>query len=378
MSKSKSCKFKGQQKSFYLHQNRVASCCRAKAIQLDTEHRLEFYLTQWQQERELLDQGVEIPGCEHCWHQERAGKISYRSAGQDTDQIEIYLSNLCNQMCSYCSPKFSSTWQDSMENLGMFERISLSARQNLATEPSSEHVEYWIDEIGRYIATCEDQSVTVKILGGEPLMQQRNLEKLLSMNSSKIRTLGIHTNLNPPTDKFLRWLLENLTAHKLSFTISIDSSPDYNHWPRARFDREQFNHNLGLLKQHRVPTSINAVISVLSVFDLANFVRWLQQQDLKTTFVKLYNPECLDPTLIPLSFRQQIWDEIKILNPPEILKEILHTDTRNNSIRLIEQYNYLSQYFQRNQLDPQQCSNTLFKEYWNWLIKNTQSVIIKK
>lgn len=378
MSKSKACKLKGQQKAFYLHQNWASSCCRAQSNTLDSSHRLEFYLAQWQQERQQLEQGLEIAGCEYCWKQERAGQLSYRLTAQDTNQIEIYLSNLCNQMCSYCSPKFSSTWQDSIEKAGMFENISATARQNLMTEISSADTNYWIEEISNYINTCEDHSVMLKILGGEPLMQQRNLERLLSMNSNKIHTLGIHTNLNPPTDKFLRWLLQNLSAHKLSFTVSIDSSPANNHWPRARFDQNRFDHNLKLLRQHAVPMTVSSVISVLSVFDISNFLNWIQQQNLPVTFTKLYNPECLDPTLIPWHLRQQIWMQVQDKNPPQIVAEILQAPNREDRVRLFEQVDYLKQYFERNALDPAEYSNNLFQQYWSWLIKNTKSSIIKR
>lgn len=369
-SKSKACEFKGRQKSFFLHQNRVASCCRAHADELNPELALDFYLQKWTHERQQLAQGVELAGCEHCWIQERSGHTSYRLIGKDTNKIELFLSNLCNQMCSYCSPKFSSTWQDSIQQQGMLERISTTSKQNLQIESAESDVDHWIDEINQHINSCDDDSVVLKILGGEPLMQQRNLERLLSMNSNKIRTLGIHTNLNPPTDKFLRWLLQHIPANKLNFEVSIDSSPGYNHWPRARFDQARFEQNLDLLTQHQIPTGFFAVISVLSVFDLPNFIPWAQSQNKEIFFLQLNNPACLDAGLLPQRFRQQIWNGIQNLDPPKILQEILQQETKHDSLKLFEQYNYLKQYFERNDLDPTQCANDLFKQYWAWLIEN--------
>lgn len=367
---SKSCGLKSQQKTFYLQQNQIASCCRARADTLDTLHTLDFYLDQWQLENQLLDQGVEISGCDVCWQQEKQGQLSYRLTNTGVNQIELYLSNLCNQMCSYCSPKFSSTWEQSLEQHGEFMGISHSARLNLQPAQPSVAVDYWIQQISKYLGQQPAQSVVIKLLGGEPLMQQRNLETLLKFNLEPIKTLAVHTNLNPPNNKFLLWLLQNITGDRLSFTLSIDASPDFNHWPRARFDKDQFQNNLEIVKTHSIPLLINAVISVLSVFDLPRFVAWASQQQIQINFARLYNPSCLDPGLIPYEFRHQISAQLGNFQGSELVREILSAPDNTDHIRLIEQHNYLAQYFERNRLDPELSDHDLFKQYWIWLTKN--------
>ena len=369
---SKSCGLKGKQKVFYLSQNRVSSCCRAESEILDDSWSLTSYLQKWTTESLQLDAGIKLPGCKHCWTQEDNNKISYRlSANDKFNSIELFLSNLCNQMCSYCSPKFSSTWQESIDQFGTFQNISMTSKTNLEiAQPSDPNLGYWLAQIEDYIAGCADNSVILKLLGGEPLMQQRNLEKLLSFNSQKIYQLSIHTNLNPPTDKFLKWLLKNLTPTNFNFTVSLDACPEYNHWPRALFDQKKFLINLSLLEQYQVPVRFAAVVSVLSIFDLENFIMWTSNKRANIMFQKLHNPSCLDPTLIPQVFRQQIWEKVKHLDNYAIVKEILQQDDKLDNLKLFEQFNYLTQYFQRNQLDPTQSSNRLFVEYWQWLTKN--------
>lgn len=367
---SKSCSLKGSQKVFYLHINRVASCCRSDLEILDPSKDLDSYIKNWQHESSQLDRGVEIPGCEHCWRAEHKGEISYRLSRNDPALIELYLSNLCNQMCSYCSPKFSSAWQESIDQAGMLTGISNTAKSNLHTDIQTADITHWIEQISQYINCRPDHSVTIKLLGGEPLMQQRNLEKLLSLNSHKIKKLVLGTNLNPPTEKFLKWLLDNVDADVLSFVVSIDASPEYNHWPRALFDQDKFLNNLKLLKQNQIDVLVNSVVSAVSIFDLKNFIMWLNDNQIDPSFTKLNNPDCLEPTLVPEIFRKQIWEEIKHLDPPAVLQEILQHQSAPNPVRMVEQYNYLSQYFERNNLNPGQCNNKLFKEYWNWLTQN--------
>ena len=372
---SKSCKLKGNQKTFYLLQNLISSCCRAKSDILDSSLPLSTYLQKWKAESLQLDEGIELPGCNHCWIQERNNKVSYRlSAEYGFNLIELFLSNLCNQMCSYCSPKFSSTWQESINQSGTFQNISTTAKRNLEiTQYPKTDIDYWLDQISQYIDSCPDYSVVIKLLGGEPLMQQRNLEKLLSFSSQKIYKLNIHTNLNPPTDKFLKWLLKNFNSEKFDFMVSLDASPEYNQWPRALFDQKKFLTNLSLLEQYQIPVKFLAVASVLSMFDLENFIIWANNKKIDIKFQKLNNPLCLDPTLIPQIFREQIWKKIKHINSSDIIQEILQQEYTFDKIKLFEQFNYLTQYFQRNNLDPTTSNNELFGEYWAWLTKNCKT-----
>lgn len=379
---TKSCDLKGNQKVFRLHLNQAASCCIAYSDTLDDTETLDHYINQWQQERDRLDQGQEIASCEICWKKENAGLESYRQqmqghayAGkpgeppkldQFSNTIEIFISNLCNQMCSYCSPKFSSEWENSIANDGMFANISTTTKNNQVLENiSATNQEYWLSEIERYISTQSDNSVELRLLGGEPLMQMANLRRLLEFNSGKIELLSIHTNLNPPTSRFLEWILETFPTEKLKINISLDATLEYNHVPRAGFDQTKFGANLELLKKYGVAFKFSSVISVLSIFDIANFHAFLTQNGYLTVCTKINNPDCLDPIYLPREFKQRILNTQAEL--PDLATEILTFETETVDLKLFEQYNYLKQYFDRTKIDPTATPNTLFNEYWTWL-----------
>jgi organic radical activating enzyme len=368
---SKSCSLKGTQQVFLLQQNQVLSCCSAYAEQLDNTKTIADYQLNWQHERQLLDHGVKINGCKHCWESEDQGKISYRTINNKKNnsaiRIELFLSNLCNHMCSYCSGKYSSVWEESIQTHGVFRNISMSAKNNLNVTQSPVDTDYWIEQIQNYISTCKDNSIILRLLGGEPLMQQRNLEKLLSFNADKIKILMIHTNLNPPTNKFLIWLLDNIGNRKLKLTISLDATPEYNHIPRAGFDRNNFLSNLDLLRKREIDFSFSPVISVLSIFDLENFIPWGNTNGFTYEFIKLNNPDCLNSQYVPLKFRQKIWKTISHLPLDPIIVETLQQPDNIVDLKLFEQYNYLFQYFERTNINPNQISNELFVEYWAWL-----------
>jgi sulfatase maturation enzyme AslB (radical SAM superfamily) len=364
----KQCDRKGKEKVFRLHLNQAASCCTSYPVELDHTKSFAYYTDLWQQEKQQLDQGQEILSCETCWKKENNGLSSYRlpESGTADNLIEIFTSNLCNQMCSYCSPKFSSTWEESIRDHGKFNNISTTAKNNQTiVEIESDHQEHWFNEIGQYISQQPENSIELKLLGGEPLMQMANLRRLLEMNSKHVKQLIIQTNLNPPSQRFLTWILENFPIKKLVFDISIDSTPEYNHVPRAGFQSKLFMTNLELLTKHAVECRFTSVVSVLSIFDIVEFLKFLNQTGYSTTFSQINNPSCLDPDLLPDKFKQRILDTHVTL--PNLVKEILTTPQKSVDLKLFEQYNYLKQYFTRTGIDPATTSNTVFNDYWLWL-----------
>lgn len=357
---TKSCKLKGQQKVFLLHLNQTASCCRAKSVTLASKS-IDHYLELWDSESKQLSQGIELPGCEHCWDAERRGQPSYRQEPVvgNSNYVEIHIDNLCNQMCSYCSPKFSSAWESNIQQYGNFDNVSTSSKQNLSLQISDTKcdTEFWLDELKKFLSRGP---VELKLLGGEPLMQRRNLQQLLELNTDQITVLKINTNLNPPNNKFLKWVLETFPKEKLFFEISLDTVPKHNAIPRAGFDSDKFEENLELLKQYDVNFSFLSVVSVLNVFSIHEFQTWLDKNNYQTKFCQLHNPECLSPYYLPEQFKNSILEKVL----PKTVSAILEHSPRLVDLKLFEQYNYLKQYFQR--------TNTAITDhdlamYWTWL-----------
>ena len=362
---TKSCSLKGRQKLFFLQLGTVTSCCRAYSESLTNYTDVAQLTTHWNQEREQLDQGTEIASCNVCWKDEAQGNISFRQlhVERTNDQIELYFDNLCNHMCSYCSPKFSSEWENSIIKDGVFPNVSRSTNQNFEINPRTVDYQYWTDQIHQYIQQQPIDTVSIKLLGGEPLMQIKHLQKLVEFNSDRIKQLRINTNLNPPNNKFLTWLLDHVPADRLMFDISLDATPQFNHVPRAGFDQHKFLTNLELIQKNQIPYKILSVVSVLSIFDSRNFFNWAQLNQHKVAWGVLNNPDCLDARLIPDQFKHQI-DPTGL---PELVQDILKPSKISVDIKLFEQYNYLTEYFRRTNIDPAQTSNWMFGQYWNWL-----------
>jgi organic radical activating enzyme len=363
---TKSCDLKGLQKLFFLHLGTTTSCCKAYSEPLTQYKDFDQLTAHWNQEKNQLEQGTEIASCNVCWKHEAQGHQSYRQLKKldnNDDQIELYIDNTCNHMCSYCSPKFSSEWQNSIIKDGLFPKVSQSTNQNFEIKSNSVDHQYWIDQIHQYIQQQPANTVAVTLLGGEPLMQIKQLQKLVEFNSDRIKQLRITTNLNPPNNKFLIWLLEHVPSDRLHFYISLDATPEFNHVPRAGFDQHKFLENLELIQKYQVSYQFLSVVSVLNIFDLPEFFSWAKLNHHIIQCHALNNPDCLDARLIPSQFKQQI-DPTGL---PNLVQDILKPSDVLIDIKLFEQYNYLTEYFRRTHIDPTQTSNQLFGQYWKWL-----------
>jgi organic radical activating enzyme len=358
------CNLKGAQKLFFIQLGQAASCCRSYPVPLTDD--VPTLLAHWKNESESLQQGIPITSCSSCWKDEAENRVSYRQKnGHKTNNgVEIWLNNSCNQMCSYCSPKFSSTWAQNIVDNGPFENISRTAKDNLVLPLMATDQSMWLEKVREYLQIQPPESVELKLLGGEPLMQLQSLRKLIALESNSIRQLTIVTNLNPPDNKFLRWVLDAVSNHKLKFNISLDATPKYNHVPRAGFDADRFESNLRLLVEKNIPFKLLSTVSILSVFDLPKFVQW--SRPYQVIFNKIHNPDCLDPGLLPEHILKQIKDQFE-QEPPMIFRELYEKPQFPIDLKLYEQYNYLCQYFSRTGIDPTQIDNSVFQQYWTWL-----------
>ncbi len=197
-------------------------------------------------------------------------------------------------------------------------------------------------------------------------MQINSLQQLLSVSNDKIKTLSIVTNLNPPKSKFLKWILKNFSKDKLQIQISLDATLEYNHVSRGGFKSDIFKKNLNLIKDHGVDIEFLSTVSATSIFDLPNFLSWLDQNQFRAKFYLVNNPSCLDPAVVPFEFRQNILNNINT-DMPILIDQTLNNNQPTNNLKLFEQYNYLAQYFDRTNTDLTKINNPLFQSYWQWL-----------
>ena len=176
-----------------LHSINVEDIQRNPSALHNTQHKKE--------QRKLMLNGVRPTECSYCWTMEDNGKLSdrhYRSGepwaakdfakivGSNWDDditpsyVEVNFNNTCNLKCSYCSPQFSSSWQQEAEQHGAYptstphndpkhfkgdRRIILNREYNPYVEA------FW-----RWWPTLYPELEHFRMTGGEPLLDKNTYQ----------------------------------------------------------------------------------------------------------------------------------------------------------------------------------------------------------
>ena len=366
--KNKSCILKGNQQVYHLDVMKASSCCRAELTDITDEHDVHHHIKLWDKQSLQLDQGEEITDCEYCWREERQGNQSFRQVAKivkGKKHIELKLSNVCNLQCAYCDPASSSTWDKSIREEGQFSHISKNLQHRLQPFNAVADIDPYVKQVTQYIDSCEDGEVFLKLLGGEPTMLIKNLEFLQTVNPEKVWKVGLVTNLNPPSNKFLHRCIE-MFGDKLVLEISLDATPDYCHIPRGNFNELNFLENLDIVKQTVKHIQLLPVISSLNIGNLARFIDWADFNQLAFLPQQLHAIDCLRIEHLPNEYKQELEKELERHRsrlPRWIFEELKATPL--NKGRTYEQYHYVKQYCERLKIDLNSMNES--KKYWHFV-----------
>jgi len=168
-------------------------------------------------------EGTRPSECQYCWNMEDNGKLSdrhYRSgepwAAKDFDKIvtadwnedalpsyvEVNFNNACNLACSYCSPQFSSTWQQEVERHGGYPTATIHNDPNYFRGerrpiPNREHNPY-VEAFWEWWPTLYPELEHFRMTGGEPMMDKNTYRVFdyVLMNPSPKLHLNVTSNFS--------------------------------------------------------------------------------------------------------------------------------------------------------------------------------------
>jgi organic radical activating enzyme len=196
------CLAKWQQVSLHLPTGLTNSCYHPPLHEIDAtllkDNPGALHNTPYKKEqRKIMLRNERPTECSYCWTQEDLGNLSdrhYRSGEPwasehfetiknstgDEDSIpsyvEVNFNNACNLKCSYCSPQFSSSWDDEIRRFGGYPT---STTHNDASHftgrrrpiPNREHNPY-VDAFWEWWPTLYPKLKHFRMTGGEPLMDR--------------------------------------------------------------------------------------------------------------------------------------------------------------------------------------------------------------
>ena len=196
------CLAKWQQVSLHLPTGLTNSCYHPPLHEIDAsllkDNPGALHNTPYKKEQRKIMLRNERPAeCSYCWTQEDLGNLSdrhYRSGEPwasehfetiknstgDEDSIpsyvEVNFNNACNLKCSYCSPQFSSSWDNEIRRFGGYPT---STTHNDASHftgrrrpiPNREHNPY-VDAFWEWWPSLYPKLKHFRMTGGEPLMDR--------------------------------------------------------------------------------------------------------------------------------------------------------------------------------------------------------------
>jgi organic radical activating enzyme len=300
------------------------------------------------EQRKKMLAGERPSECSYCWTQEDMGNLSdrhYRSgepwAAADFDKIknstgeedvipsyvEVNFNHACNLKCSYCSPQFSSSWQQEVDQFGAYPTSNphndpshfVGSRRPIPVREDNPYV----DAFWAWWPELYPQLKHFRMTGGEPLMDKntyRVFDYVLEHPKDDLH-LNVTSNFSVEPVLFEKYLdyvkqLCNTNIEHFMQYVSLDSSiPAQAEYLRHGMDYRRVATNINrYLEEVPYRNSLTFIITMnnLSVQGLQDQLAWILH--LRKQYSKTYQRVWFDTPLL----RTPSWQSLQILPPSYI------------------------------------------------------------
>ena len=294
-----------------------------------------------------------VDGCNKCYESETQFGKSMRTSFTFENEANVYsedlytspeikyldisISNVCNNRCRMCGPELSTKWYSDYKQLFNKQYKGISKQDYSKLDVSK--LNY------------------LKLLGGEPLMEQDTIISLLSRSNLSQLSVMITTNGTILPNEELLNLLKK--CKKVFWIVSIDSFGAMNNFLRKDSDWNIVDFNLKYLnKQFPKSVKVQSVCSVYNCNLMDKLADYLRNEGILQQIVIVDNTdlffECMRPNILPDVIRNKILENISDINIKNILTDEFQKN--NFSLRNLE-------YFLK--VDDQ--LNKVRKEHWKEL-----------
>lgn len=296
--------------------------------------------------KEDLKNGIRNPHCQFCWIAEDEGRKSWRQIGNDLENwdyhtIELYMNNTCDLACIYCSPKYSSSWQQEISNLPEESAVHIAGLVNdfyfKKRTKKVNHVPKALD-IVRYAgsqAVGQSHTTQIVLLGGEPLLTpfiKKNIvddiiEAFYETATEECKLkLGIVTNANTPDDiidKTIEMISLSKAKHKnleVFLSVSIESTGKMAEFIRHGLKWSQFEKNLNKWLASGNSIAFSTAVNIISWFDIEKFFEYTFNMAKQHSVQIGYRfnvaefPDYLSIALLPPKFKYKFENIRSIIN----------------------------------------------------------------
>jgi organic radical activating enzyme len=344
-----------------------------------------------QRRKEMLE-GTRPDECEYCWKVEDISKdhISdrvYKTAIYDESEIseckskfgwesnvplktlEISFDSNCNFACSYCSPTYSTTWQNDVRNNGVYKISEDHDNNSMSKFGESDIEDIYLDSFWKWWESELQYSLNeLRITGGEPTAS-KHFWKLVDWWKDNNPNIDFAVNSNLGNVKQTNKLIE--ASHYFDNFILYTSNESFGShseyirdgliWKNWLSNLENFIKN-GKTYSIAMMMTINA----LSLFSLLDFMDLMLELKNKyntispgCSFNILRHPSFQSVLVLPKELRFKFADDIDkwVEKNWNGSKNYFMEWERNDMIRL-------SDYLKYNELENREVSFLNFKNFY--------------
>ena len=296
-------------------------------------------------QRKLMLAGVKPAECSYCWNMEAHDKLSdrhYRSgepwAAKDysvitkstgdedviPSYVEVNFNNVCNLACSYCSPQFSSTWQQETDRHGAYPTlVPHNAPEHFSGSrkpiPARDHNPY-VEAFWAWWPTLYPELEHFRMTGGEPLLDRntyRVFDYVLENPSPKLH-LNVTSNFSVDEKSwqkylaYVKQLCDGRIEHFMQY-VSLDAWGAQAEYIRHGLDFDLLWDRVNqFLTQVPSYSSLTFIVTMnnLSVPSLENLFAGIL--GLRKTYSKTYQRVWFDTPVL----REPAWQSLQILPEP--------------------------------------------------------------
>ena len=291
--------------------------------------------------------------CSYCWNMEDNNKLSdrhYRSgepwAAKDFDTIinstgdedvvpsyvEVNFNHACNLACSYCSPQFSSTWQQEVERHGGYPTSTVHNdpdhfRGRNRPIPVRDHNPY-VEAFWSWWPTLYPELEHFRMTGGEPLLDKNTYRVFDYVLANPKSDLHLNVTSNFSVDEktwqkylgYVKQLCEGERIEHFMQYVSLDSFGS-----QAEYIRHGLDFNLLWDRVNQFLTEIPGRNSITFIVTMNNLsVTGLPHLfagilGLRKLYSKTYQRVWFDTPVL----RQPTWQSLQLL--PESYVDELET-----------------------------------------------------
>ena len=304
-------------------------------------------------QRVMMLQNEKPAECQYCWNMEAENKLSDRhyrsgepwaavdfekiknSTGEENDVIpsyvEVNFNNVCNLMCSYCSPQFSSSWQQEVDRSGGYPTARVHNDPghfggDRRVIPVREHNPY-VEAFWAWWPTLYPELIHFRMTGGEPLLDKntyRVFDHVLANPSPKLH-LNVTSNFSVDEKSwqkylgYVKQLCDGRIEHFMQY-VSLDGWGSQAEYMRHGLDFDllwdRVNQFLTEVPSYNSLTFI-VTMNNLSVTSLENLFAGIL--GLRNTYSQTYQRVWFDTPVL----REPAWQSLQIL-PESYVDKLEH------------------------------------------------------